>query len=133
MEGVSARLLWEIFKHVRSWLANLDRAGEARKRRSVEALRRLVTAARQTAVYIRQLQDGGPRDHEFERRLAALWTELGFELKDLGLDKLAGKCRMRGRHWSDPGRYDRAFLDKAAASLEQIERSALAILDEIDR
>jgi len=113
--------------------ANLDRAGDARKRRSVEALRRLVTAARQTAVYIRQLRDDGPRDHEFERRLAALWTELGFELQDLGLDRLADKCRMRGRHWSDPGRYDRAFLDKAAASLEQIERSALAILDEIAR
>jgi hypothetical protein len=31
MDNISANLLWTIFKHVRSWLANLDRASQARK------------------------------------------------------------------------------------------------------
>lgn len=132
MEGLSAKLLWDIFKHVRSWLANLDRASEARKRQSVEALRRVVTAARQTAVYIGHLEESGLREHSFERRLAALWTELGFELKDLGIDGLAAKCQMRGRLWSDSGRRDRDFLARADASLERIERTALEILDDME-
>lgn len=131
MEGISAKLLWDIFKHVRSWLANLDRASEERKRQSVSALRRVVTAARQTAVYIRQLEESGLREHSLERRLAALWTELGFELKDLGMDGLAEKCQIRGRLWSDPARRDRAFLDRADSSLDRIERAALEILDDL--
>lgn len=130
MEGVTARLLWEILKHVRSWLANLDRAGEARKRQSIEALRHTVTAARQTGVYIRQLEDSRTRDHALERQLAARWTELGFELQDLGMAGLAEKCQIRGRQWSDPVRHDRVFLAKADTSLERIERLALEILDE---
>jgi len=132
MEGISATLLWDIIKHVRSWLANRDRAGDPRKRQSVRALRRLVTAARQTAVYMRHLEESGLQEHTFERRLAALWTDLGFELRDLGLDGLAAKCQMRGRQWVDPGRYDREFLARADSSLERIERDALEILDEID-
>lgn len=133
MEGVTAKLLWDIFKHVRAWLANLDRASEARKRQSVEALRRIVTAARETAVYIRQLEESGTRDHGLERQLAARWTELGFELQDLGITRLAEKCQIRGCQWSNPGRYDRAFLEKADVSLDRIERLALEILDGMDR
>lgn len=132
MEIISARLLWEIFKHVRSWLANLDRASDERKRQSTRALRRIVTASRQTSVYLRQLEHTGVRDHAFERELATRWTELGFELEDLGLDKLAAKCQIEGKHWADPGQYERAFLAKADSSLDRMEQAALEILREAD-
>ena len=89
MAEISAGLLWDLFKHARSWLVNLNRAGERRKRESKEALRGIILASRQTAVYLRQLEDSGRRDHEAERRLSTRWTELGFELEDLGIGKLA--------------------------------------------
>jgi hypothetical protein len=133
MPGVSSALLWDVFKHVRAWLANLNRAGQARKQQSVKALREVVTAARETAVYMRQMQDTGARDHGTERRLAVLWTELGFALRDLGIEKLAKRCQITGKDWSRPGHYDREFLDKADVSLERMEQLALEILQGIER
>ena len=133
MAGVSPTLLWDIFKHVRAWLANLNRAGEARKQQSVKALREVVTASRETAVYMRQMQDTGTRDHATERRLSVLWTELGFALRDLGIDKLAKRCQITGKDWARPGHYDKEFLSKADISLERMEHLALEILHQIER
>mgnify|MGYP000043008109 FL=1 len=133
MAEISAGLLWDLFKHARSWLVNLNRAGERRKRESKEALRGIILASRQTAVYLRQLEDSGRRDHEAERRLSTRWTELGFELEDLGIGKLAKRCQIAGKHWSDPDHYDRDFLEKADISLDRMERLATEILHQINR
>jgi len=133
MAELSAGLLWQIFIHVRAWLANLSRAGEQRKRQSVEALRGIITAARQTAVYLRRLDETGRRDHAAEESLSVRWTELGFRLEDLGITKLAKRCQITGKHWSDPNHYDREFLEKADVSLERMERLATEILHQINR
>lgn len=131
METVSTTLLWELFKHSRQWLANLRRANEERKKQSKQALRRIITAARETDGYVRQLVDTGRRDHKTERKLSRQWTELGFELEDLGLSDLATKCQIKGKHWSNPGHYDRNFLNKADISLDRMEKIAQEILDEV--
>jgi len=133
MAGIGPALLWDIFKHVRSWLTNLSRAGEARKTESVKALREVITAARETAVYVRQMQDSGKRDHDAERHLAVLWTRLGFALRDLGIEKLAKRCQITGKDWAKPGHYAPDFLDKADISLERMETLATQILHQINR
>jgi hypothetical protein len=133
MAEINAGLLWQIFIHVRSWLANLSRAGEQRQRQSVDALRGIITAARQTAVYLRQLEETGRRDHATEQQLSVRWTELGFLLEDLGIGKLAKRCQITGKHWSDPNHYDRDFLEKADVSLDRMERLATEILHRIRR
>jgi hypothetical protein len=130
---ISTGLLWELFKHARSWLANLSRAGERRKRQSMEALRGIIIAARQTAVYLRRLEESGRRDHETEQGLSVRWTQLGFQLEDLGINRLAKRCQIAGKHWSDPGHYDRDFLEKADISLDRMERLATEILHQIKR
>lgn len=133
MDTVSTGLLWEIFKHARQWLANLRRASQERKVQSKKALRSIVSAARETAVYVRQLEETGKRDHETERQLSLKWTKLGFELEDLGIRELAEKCQIKGKHWSNPNHYDREFLKKADVSLDKMEHLAQAILKEISR
>jgi len=133
MAEVSAGLLWQIFIHARAWLANLSRAGEQRKRQSVNALRGIITASRETAVYLRQLEETGRRDHTTELNLSLRWTELGFLLEDLGMSKLAKRCQITGKHWSDPNHYDREFLEKADISLDRMERLATEILHQINR
>jgi len=133
MAEISAGLLWEIFTHARSWLANLNRAGEQRKRQSIQALRGIITASRQTAVYLRQLEETGLRDHPTEQNLSVRWTELGFQLEDLGITRLAKRCQITGKHWSDPSHYDREFLEKADVSLDRMERLATEILHQIKR
>ena len=130
---VSAGLLWDIFKHVRSWLANLGRAGKERKQQSVRALRDVVNASRETAVYIRQMRDTGRREHGTEMRLSILWTELSYALQDLGINKLAKRCQIKGKHWSNPAHYDKEFLKKADVSLERMETLANQILQQINR
>lgn len=130
---ISAGVLWDIFKHTGTWLSNLGRAGEERKQQSVRALRDVITAARETAVYIRQMQDTGRRDHSVESHLSVLWTELGFALQDLGIEKLSRRCRIKGKEWSDPAHYDDAFLKKADVSLERMERLAHEILRQVNR
>ncbi|WP_020182221.1 hypothetical protein [Methylotenera sp. 1P/1] len=133
MEILSSKLLWEILKHAKSWLTNLDRASNDRKTQSVKAVRKVITASRETAVYIRSIKDTGQPNHETEARLSVLWTELGFELQDIGIHKLAKRCQIRGKHWADPDHYDQDFLQKADISLETMEKLANEILIQISR
>jgi len=128
MDGVTTGLLWDIFKHIRSWLANLDRAGESRKLQSIQALRDVITAARETAVYLRQVKDSGRPNHKTETHLSVLWTKLGFALEDLGISKLAKRCQIKGKQWSDPEHYDADFINRADISLERMEQLARQIL-----
>lgn len=132
MEALSSKVLAELFNHGSRWLSNLRRAKSARKQQSVLALRKVITASRQTAVYIRQLNDTVQVDHKTERELAVLWTELGFALEDLELNKLAKRCQITGKHWSDPKYYDEDFLDKADISLDKMEKMAKLVLLDIN-
>ncbi len=133
MEILSTKLLWEILKHAKSWLTNLDRASEARKAQSIKAVRKVITASRETAVYIRSMKVTGQPNHETEAHLSVLWTELGFELQDIGIHKLAKRCQIRGKHWAEPNHYDQDFLQKADISLESMEKLANEILIQINR
>lgn len=132
MENISARLLWDIFKHARSWLANLHRAGDRRKQQSIQALRSIILASRETAVYMRFMNESGIRSQETESHLSLLWTDLGFALQDLGIEKLAKRCQISGKHWADPEHYDEEFIQKADISLERMEQLAKQILHEIN-
>lgn len=129
---MNPNLIWDLLKHASAWLANLGRASQARKQQSIKALRGVITAARETAVYLRQMQDTGSHCHQTEARLAVLWTELGFALQDIGIDKLAKRCQITGAVWADPQRYDAAFLQKADVSLEKMEKLASQILAQIN-
>lgn len=131
MEPITGVSLWELAKHAGMWLTNLKRARLARKRESVTALRQVVIAARRTAVYLRQLRDTGRRDHATETELTTRWTELGFALDDLELDKLAKRCQISGRYWADPADMDPVFLDKADVGLRRMEQLAQTMLREL--
>lgn len=131
MPDFSTRLFLELLNHGARWLSNLRRASTKRRLESKQALRKVITASRETAVYLRQIQDTGRTDHGVERHLAILWTELAFALEDLGLERLAKRCQITGRHWSDPDFYSRAFLDRADVSLERIEQLARSLLAEL--
>ena len=125
--------LWELIKHLKQWLINLNRANSARQRRSIEALRAVVVAARHTQAYMRLLKDTASQDHNQEAALSEMWTELGFKLNDHGLVKLAKRCDIKGRYWADPGRFDADFLQKADVGLERMEQLARQMLAQIDR
>lgn len=133
MASLTANLLWELFKHLRQWLVNLDRAGERRKRESMEALRAVTLAARATRVYLRRVADTAQADHAEEARLSEMWTGLGFKLKDLGLSALAKRCDVTGRYWSDPSQFDREFLDKADVGLGRMEQIARRLIAELGK
>lgn len=133
MEKISASLLWDIFKHARSWLANLSRASDQRKQQSIRALRDIISASRETAVYLRQINEHGNHAPKVEKHLALLRTELGFALEDLGITKLAKRCQIKGKHWSNPEYYDEEFIKKADVSLDRMEQLAKRILSEINR
>lgn len=133
MEPLRSVVLWELFKHLGRWLANLRRAGDQRKRESVDALRSVIVAARNTAAYIRRLDDTGKASHATEAKLSEQWTRLGFQLKDLGLTKLAKRCDISGRYWSNPDQFDAHFLEKADVSLERMEQLARQLVAEIER
>ncbi|MDC8445893.1 MAG: hypothetical protein LV471_08235 [Nitrosomonas sp.] len=128
---VTSVSLWELIKHAVSWVVNLKRAGAARKEESVHALRQVILAARKTSVYVRQINETGRKDHNTEAELSTAWTELSFKLEDLDLDALAQRCRMTGRHWADPGKFESEELEKADIGLEKMESLANEILAEV--
>ena len=49
MELITDISLWELVKHLKQWLVNLRNAGQARKTESIDALRAVIVAARQTS------------------------------------------------------------------------------------
>ena len=133
MEPVTGVSLWELFKHLKLWLRNLNRASEQRKSQSVSALRSVIVVTRSTAAYMRQLSETDKRSYPKEANLSEQWTRLGFELSDLGLAKLAKRCDINGRYWSDPHQFEKAFLDKADVSLERMEQLARQMVAEVER
>ena len=124
--------LWELIKHLKQWLTNLNRANSTRQRRSIEALRAVVIAARHTQAYVRLLNDTKNQDHKQEAALSEMWTDLGFKLTDLGLSKLAKRCDIKGRYWADPDGFDVEFLQKADVGLERMEQLARQMLAQIE-
>ncbi len=132
IEVVTAISLWELVKHSSRWVVNLQRARDERKKESVKALRQVIVAARKTAVYMRQLEETGTQSHQAETELAVLWTELGFALADLGIDKLAKRCRIKGKQWQDPAKMDKEYLARADVSLVRMEQIANQVLREIN-
>lgn len=77
------------------------------------------------------MDENGQRDMRKEEEIALLWTELGFELHDLKIDKLAKRCRIKGKHWANPKNSDKEYIKKADISLERMERLANECLLEI--
>ena len=118
-----------LLSHLKKWLGNLSRAGEARKQASKQALRDVIKAVRETTLYLRSLRQGGDKSIDRERQLSLLWTELAFQLEDLGLHKLAKRCHITGQYWADPESLDKEFLQEAGVRLSDIERLARASLN----
>jgi len=125
--------LWLLIRHLKQWLTNLRRAGLERKRESIRALRAVIVAARKARIYLRKRKASKKPDHAEEARLSETWTQLGFDLQDLGLGKLAKRCDISGRYWADPEQFDREFLDKADIDLARMEQLARQTLAEIGR
>lgn len=132
IEPLNPTALWALIKHASRWLINLSRAKNARRKASIVALRKVVIAARKTAVYVRQLKDTQNRHYATEAELAVLWTELSFALEDLHLNTLAKRCLISGKHWADPTQMDKDFLIKADIGLTRIEKLARGLLAEIN-
>ncbi|MGB8718603.1 MAG: hypothetical protein WCD46_04785, partial [Desulfobacterales bacterium] len=96
--AISAGEWLAIIIHAKKWVRNLLRARSERKRASRAALRSVIRAVRETMLYMRSLREGGAQKIAAERKLSLLWTDLAFALEDLGLDKLAERCSLRGRY-----------------------------------
>ena len=121
-----------LLTHLKKWMSNLRRASKQRKLESKKALRDVIKAVRKTTVYTRSLKQTKKASLKQESELSLLWTELSFTLIDLGLNKLAKRCHIKGIYWSDPSRLDSDFLDKAEVSLGDIERLAKLNLLELE-
>jgi hypothetical protein len=84
-------------------------------------------------VYMRGLGNSAERNYATENELSLLWTNLSFRLADLGLSALAKKCDIKGRHWANPGQFDDEYLDRADVKLETMEKTALLILQQLEK
>lgn len=131
MELLTRPMLWALLKHVKQWLTNLNRANQERQAQSVAALRSVIVASRNTAIYLRQLQDTGQPCHQREAALCEQWTRLGFALSDLGLGTLAKRCEIKGRYWAEPQQFDHDFLQKADVGLARMEQLARQMLRQV--
>jgi len=119
---LTASDLISVLTHVKRWVSNLRRAGKERKAESRKALRSVILAVRETEIYVRHIKDGGRKSIKTERELSLRWTTLSFDLEDIGLNKLSGRCRVTGKFWADPSKFDKSFLSELAERLTQIEQ-----------
>ncbi|WP_212748362.1 hypothetical protein [Pseudoalteromonas phenolica] len=98
----------------------------------MDALQKVVEASRKTGIYLREREETGQSNRQTEGELAMLWTELGFSLERLKLEKLAKRCRIKGKHWENPNKSDKDHLSKADVGLDKMEKLALGILRELN-
>ncbi|WP_026972851.1 hypothetical protein [Aliagarivorans marinus] len=132
IEMVTTISLWELGKHAISWVNNLRRAKLARRQQSLNALRQVVVAAQKTQIYLQHLDQHGDDLMEQQLALAEQWTALSFELDDLGLGKLASRCRMRGSEWASFADAPAEQTEKLTMGLARLRRDALEILDQLN-
>ena len=64
--------IWPLIKNANQWLVNLRRASKNRQLESIATLKKVILAARKTAVYVRQLEDTKQRHYPTEDELARL-------------------------------------------------------------
>ena len=121
-----------LLTHIKKWLSNLRRAKQPRKLASKAALQDVIKAVRKSTIYDRHLREGGDKSMQKETDLVILWTDLSFKLKDLGLDKLAKRCHIKGVYEADQTSLDKDFVDKAGVRLADIEHLAKLSLKELD-
>ena len=121
LETITAITAKEVAGHVVKWLVNLKRAGEERQQQSLSALSKVVSLARKTMAYSRGLK-AGKQDFNAEADIAAIWSDLSFELTQLKLHVLAKKCDLMSRYWADPEQFSPSFLAEADISFETVER-----------
>lgn len=125
---ISERTLSALIANLGRYLANLARAGQARKAESRKALQGVILGTRQTKVYLRAMQAKGKRNFNKEEQLSLIWTNLSFELDKLGVKALAKRCQISGRYWADPDELSDDFLQKARVRLQDLEMEARALL-----
>lgn len=63
-----ALVYWEVAKHLKTWVTNLKRARDNRKKESIEALRQVIVSGRGMRVYINELSEE--------------WAKFSYLLKD---------------------------------------------------
>ena len=118
---------WEVAKHLKTWVTNLRRAKEDRKKESVEALRQVIIASRGMRIYINEWNEG-VRDYSREKQLSEEWTTLGFLVRDLGLKDLSAKCDALAVKLTMIDKVSKETIDKTREALISIEERATEIL-----
>lgn len=125
---ISTTTLMSLATALGKWLQSLTRARHETRNAAREALRDVIIATRETAVYCRFLkEDHHRRDPDTEAHLAMLWSTLGFRLEDIGQRGLAKRCQIKGRYWADQGQFGEEFLQAADISLATVERMATTL------
>lgn len=119
-----------LVKYLIQWLRSLSKASEERKAACIHAIEGVITGVRRTERYCRE-RDEGKVNPETEAQLAAMWTELGFQLEALGVKKLAKRCDVKGQYWASPQKFSEEWWEQADIGLASVERLARRIRAEV--
>ena len=106
-----------LLKYLLQWLRSLSRASKERKAACIHAIDGVISGVRKTERYCRE-RDQGKVNPDTEARLAAMWTELGFELVALGVRKLAKRCDVKGQYWASPEKFSAEWWGQADIGLD---------------
>lgn len=120
---LSAATAGTLGKHIAQWIRGLFRASAQRQAECIRAINAVIAGARRTRAYARQ-RDAGRADAGTEADLAMMWTELGHQLETLRVPKLAKRCDVKGRYWSDPSAFSKEWLADADIGLDSVEEMA---------
>ncbi len=126
-----ALVYWEVAKHLKTWVTNLKRARDSRKKESIEALRQVVVSSRGMRIYINEWSEG-VRHYSSEIALSEEWTKLSYLLKDLDLKDLANKCDELAVKLTKIDSTNNETVEKTREALVNIEDRAKEILDEVE-
>lgn len=119
-----------LLKYLLQWLRSLSRASDDRKAACLHAIESVITGVRKTERYCRE-RDQGKINADTEADLAAMWTELGFQLEALGVKKLAKRCNVKGQYWASPQKFSDEWWEQADIGLDSVDKLARRIKAEV--
>lgn len=127
---IPAQTLGTLANYLIQWLQGLLRASKQRKIDCLTAIDGVISGIRQTQAYCRA-RDEGKANPQTEANLAAMWTQLGFELDALGIKRLAKRCDVKGRYWASPKQFSEEWWDLADIELDSVDQLARRLKAEI--
>jgi hypothetical protein len=119
--------LLEIVKSFAEIVPSLILLPKEQRERKDAAMRAIVIALDETAIYYRDLGESSGRSRERENQLAKYWSAAAIPMRHVD-QELAERCDMKAEFWLNPERYDANKIKQLNIQLDNVRETYRSLI-----